>query len=75
MNGIRQLRLNDQSQIKTRTRDFIGKKINVVLHDKMVMFGELKEVKPGSLVILNMRLKKMEFTFDEISEIYFDVIV
>ena len=52
-----------------------GKKINIVLNDSRVIFGEVKEVKPEGVVIENMRLKKALFPFDQVSEIYFDTIV
>lgn len=52
-----------------------GKKINIVLTDSRVIMGELKAVKHDEIIIENMRLKKVQLSFPEISEIYFDTIV
>lgn len=70
--GTKQLRLSDPEQIKSRIRNFLGKKINIVLLDNTVMFGELKEVNSSEILLLNMRLKKISYPLIKISEVYLD---
>jgi hypothetical protein len=75
MHGARQIRLSDPVIIRQRIRDFLGKKINIVLCDNRVLIGELKAVDDSGILVENMRLKKTSFQFNELSEIYFDAIV
>ena len=75
MPSTKQLRVTDPQQIKKRIGEFLGKKINVVLTDNRVIIGELKEVNPSGIVLMNMRLKKMEYSFDQLTEVYFDELV
>jgi hypothetical protein len=71
----RQLRLNDSDQIRRRMPEFLGKKINIVLTDRTVMFGELKKVNETEIVLRNMRMEKTTYPFTNIVEIYLDSIV
>ena len=50
----------------------MGKKINIVLTNDTVVFGELKEANTSDIQLLNMRLKKVRYPFANITEIYFD---
>ena len=68
----RQLRLNDAAQIKTRMAEFLEKKINIVLKDNTVMFGQLKKVNEAGIVLMNMRLEKVKYSFNTIAEVYLD---
>jgi hypothetical protein len=70
--GTRQLRLSDKDQIQRGIRNFLGKKINIVLLDNTVMFGELKEVNSSEIFLLNMRQKKISYPFLNIAEVYMD---
>lgn len=70
--STRQLRLNDPVQIQKRMNSFLGKKINIVLTDDTVVFGELKQVNAADIQVLNMRRKKVRCLFKEITEIYLD---
>ncbi len=70
----RQLRLNDPSVIRQRAGEFLGKKINIVLKDNRVVFGELSTVVADGIVLTNMRHKKSHFSFTQIEELYFDTI-
>ncbi len=60
--GTRQLRLSDSDEIRSRIRNFLGKKINVVLSDNTVMFGILKEVSQTEILLVNMRMKRSWYT-------------
>jgi hypothetical protein len=71
----RQLRLNDRDQIQRRMPEFLGKKINIVLSDRTVMFGELKKVNESEIILRNMRLENIRYPFKNIVEIYLDAIV
>ena len=68
----KQLRLSDSEQIRRRMNEFIGKKINIVLTDRTVMFGELKKVNDTTIVLRNMRLENISYAFQSIVEIYLD---
>lgn len=70
--STRQLRINDPVQIQKRMNSFLGKKINIVLTDDTVVFGELKQVNTADIQVLNMRRKKVRCLFKEITEIYLD---
>ena len=52
--------------------EFIGKKINIVLIDRTVMFGELKHVNDTSIVLQNMRLENITYPIQSIVEIFLD---
>jgi response regulator RpfG family c-di-GMP phosphodiesterase len=68
----RQLRLSDMHQIRSRMAEFLGKKINIVLYDSTVMFGELKKVNDADIVLMNMRMENIKYPFDTIAEVYLD---
>jgi hypothetical protein len=55
--------------------EFVGKNINLVLHNRKSITGKLQTIDASGVELLNMRLKKMHFPFDSIAEIYADVIV
>jgi small nuclear ribonucleoprotein (snRNP)-like protein len=71
----RQLRLNDQDQIQRRMPEFLGKKINIVLADRTVMFGEVRKVDESNIILRNMRMENIRYPFKNIVEIYLDAIV
>lgn len=73
--GIKQIRLNDSQVIRTRLTEFVGKNINLVFHDGKTITGKLDGIDQDIVTLLNMRLKPMRFTFQQIAEVYFDVIV
>ena len=68
----KQLRINDTTQIRRRMNEFLGKKINIVLDDRTVMFGELKTANETSIVLRNMRLKNVSYPIQSIVEVYLD---
>ena len=70
--GTKQLRLSDPQLIRSRIGSFLGKKINIVLFDNTVMFGELKQANDSEILLLNMRLKKIAYPLKDIAEIYLD---
>jgi hypothetical protein len=71
----KQLRLSDPVQIRQRINEFLGKKINIVLIDRTVMFGELKKINGDHIVLRNMRLENVTYPFQSIVELYLDTIV
>ena len=73
--GVKQIRLNDPQVIRTRLTEFVGKNINLVFHDRKTITGKLDGIDQNGVILLNMRLKPMRFTFQQIAEVYFDVIV
>jgi ribosome maturation factor RimP len=73
--GIRQIRLNDPQTIKLRMKDFLGKNVNLVFHDRKSITGNVQTIDASGVEVLNMRLKRMRFPFDTIAEVYVDVIV
>ena len=70
--STRQLRLNTVDQMQKRLKDFIGKKINIVLCDRTVRFGVLKSIDLTALTFENMRLEPFTLALKEISEVYLD---
>jgi ribosome maturation factor RimP len=72
MTRTRQLRLTDQDVIRKRIKEFLGKKINIVLKDNRVTTGEVTALPETGVTLTNMRLKKIHFSFSEIAEIYLD---
>ena len=68
----RQLRISDPFQIRTRLAELLSKKINIVLNDNRVIFGKLVQVDSNSIILNNMRLKKIEIPIDMIYELYLD---
>lgn len=75
MTSTRQIRLNDPVQIRNRMKAFTGKTINIVLTDNRVIIGKLKQVSPSGIDLINMRLTKTHYKFEQLSEVYFDAIV
>jgi hypothetical protein len=69
---MRQLRLTTFDQIKTRLKEFTGKKINIVLRNRKVLFGELLSIDEAHLAIADMRRKKVSLHLADISEVYLD---
>lgn len=69
---MKQLRISDPEQIKSKAPSFLGKKINIVLIDSTVVFGELTEVGAKEILLVNMRMKKVKYPFSSITELYVD---
>lgn len=67
--------MSDAAQIRSRASDLVGKKITLVLRDNTVQTGEVESLVNEGLVMRNMRLKKSEYPFKHIAEIYFDTVV
>jgi len=55
--------------------EFLGRKLNIVLADRTVMFGELKKVQADHIVLSNMRLENIQYPFQSIVEVYLDTTV
>jgi hypothetical protein len=55
--------------------EFVGKKINIVLSDRTVMFGVLKKVNESEIVLTNMRLENVKYPIQNIVEVYYDTLV
>lgn len=71
----KQLRLNDSTEIRKRMPEFLGKKINIVLLDRTIMFGELCSVSDSEIVLKNMRQENMKYPFQSLAEVYVDTTV
>ena len=70
--STRQVRLSTFDQIQQKLKEFTGKKINIVLCDRTVLFGELKSIDNSGLIFKNMRQQSVSLSFKEISEVYLD---
>lgn len=68
----RQIRLSSIDQLQKRLKDFTGKKINIVLRSRKVLFGELKKTDDVQLTFANMRNEQFTLPLKEISEVYLD---
>jgi len=73
--STRQHRLTSPDQLKKQLETLVGKKINVVLKDGTTVMGELLKAEPEQIVLRNMRLRNVPFSFQQIAEVYFDTIV
>ena len=70
--ATRQLRISDVQQIRRQVGQFVGKKINIVLHDGTAMLGILKAANDQEIVLQNMSLRKQSYPISKITEIYID---
>jgi len=70
--GTKQLRISHPQQINSRMPEFLGKQINVVLHNGNVFPGRLQAVTATGITLLNMRLKEIAINIKMINELYFD---
>ncbi len=68
----RQLRLSTPENIRKRLPELIGKKINIVLSDRTVLFGELQNINDSQLTFLNMRLDPVSLPVTDVAEVYAD---
>ena len=69
---MRQLRLTTPDQIHRRAQEFTGKKINIVLRNRKVLFGEVLSIDATRLTFADMRSKKVSLPLADISEVYLD---
>ena len=69
----RQIRLNTLEQIQKRLKEFTGKKINIVLSNRTVLFGELQSIDDTQLAFMNMRLELFVIPLKDIAEVYLDL--
>lgn len=69
----RQIRINDPVILRQRINEFIGKNINLIFKDKTVLVGTLKRVRENEILLSNMRLKDIKFSFLNIAELYADI--
>lgn len=72
-NMNRQVRLSTFDQLQKRLKDFTGKKINIVMRNRKVLFGELKKTDETQLTFVNMRNEEFTLPLKEISEVYMDL--
>lgn len=68
----RQLRLSTDDQLRKRLKEFTGKKINIVLRNRTVLYGELRTADEMQLTFVNMRNEPNSLLLKEISEVYLD---
>jgi len=71
--SVRQIRLSTPELIQKRLKEYTGKKINIVLCNNAVFFGELKSVDNTQLTFVNMRQEPVSLLLKEISEVYLDM--
>ena len=69
---MRQLRISDPQQIRSKAGTFLGKKINIVLMDNTAVYGKLAEVSDKEILVVNMRMKKVKYPYSSIAELYID---
>ena len=68
----RQIRLSSFDQFQERLKDFTGKKINIVMRNRSVLFGRLRKTDNSQLTFVNMRNEEFTLPLKEISEVYLD---
>lgn len=72
--STRQLRLNNQDEIRKRLKDFTDKKINIVMNDNTVVLGIVHSIDQSTLEVFNMRRRKIKIPIEKITEVYIDTI-
>ncbi len=70
--ATRQLRLTTLQEIREKLGAHTGKKINIVLRDRTVFYGKLKEIQATHLEFVNLRNRSEKLPLDTISEVYLD---
>lgn len=71
--STRQLRLSTLNLIKNRLPEFSGKKINIVMNDRTVLYGEITSSDNNQLTFVNMRRESFNLSLTDISEVYLDL--
>lgn len=67
------IRLVSHDQIRNRAKEFLNKKINIVLKSNDVTFGVLQRISDNDIIIQNLRHKTMVIPIISIDEICIDV--
>lgn len=75
MEGTKQVRLAHPDQYKALLSPRVGQTIQVVLTNGTISMGKLLEISAEAITIKHMRLKKMQFSFSTIAEVYMDHVV
>lgn len=70
--SLRQVRMTTLRDMQVRLNQFTGKKINIVLRNRKVHFGELIRVDEAQLTFANMRQQTVSLSLNEIAEVYLD---
>lgn len=70
--GNRQQRISDQREILRKIPELIGTKIQVVLSSGVSYIGVVRELTSDTLIMENMRNKKVTYPVNSLSEIYID---
>lgn len=73
MTRKKQLRISRPDEIRRRAGEFVQSTIDVVLNDHTPVRGVLVQVLPDTLVLKNMRLKKINIPIADISEFFADL--
>lgn len=53
--------------------EFLNREISLVMKDKTVVYGTLREAEGDTITISNMRRRKMTLSSGQISELYTDL--
>lgn len=69
----KQVRISDPQEIKKRMNEFLNREISLVMKDKTVVYGTLREAAGDTITVSNMRRRKMTFSCGQISELYTDL--
>lgn len=70
---MRQIRLSSPEQIQKRLQDFTGKQVNIVLRNRKVLFGEIRNSDDKQVTFVNLRDEQFSLPLKEISEVYLDI--
>ena len=69
----KQIRISDPTLLRRRLPEFINRKVNLILKDNTVVFGQLKKTDAQTVYIINMRLKEVRLPVDNVAEFYTDI--
>lgn len=73
--STRQLRLTSETEIRKHAERLVNSNVHLVLLDKTAVLGKLNAVNQNGLVVKNMRLKKIHFSYNQIAELYSDTTI
>ncbi|HYF70575.1 MAG TPA: hypothetical protein VD884_20710 [Ohtaekwangia sp.] len=73
--STRQLRLTSETEIRKHAARLVNSNIHLVLVDKTAVLGKLNAANSTGIVVENMRLKKIYYSYNRIAEIYSDTTI
>lgn len=71
--SLKLVRINHPDQIRERVREFLNKKVSLVLRNSTVVFGKITDTTDKEIIVTNMRLKRTKLSLSDIVELQADI--